>query len=61
MYDQKKAVMRLCLAGSLLMGAAVVADTLSLEMAVAEAQASNPGLAAIQERAKALAEIPSQV
>jgi len=62
-----KAVIGVCLFAVPLLGVVVMADstavinTLSLEDAVAEARAANPGLAAIQARAKALAEIPSQV
>jgi len=39
----------------------VIAEPLLLKKAVAEALANNPGLAAIQARADALAQIPSQV
>jgi len=60
MYDLIKDVIRLSLAGLLLLATAVGADTLTLQEAIAEAQAANPGLAAIKLRAKALAEISSQ-
>jgi len=60
MYDQIKDAIRLSLAGLLLLAGAAAADTLTLQEAIAEAQGSNPGLAAIKLRAKALAEIPSQ-
>ena len=60
MQYQIKAVVQLCLTWVLLMGAVAMADPLTLTAAVDEAQASNPGLAAIQARAQAVAEIPSQ-
>ncbi len=52
----------LFLAVALTLNAGVVgaAEVLSLKRAVAEALESNPGLAAIEARAKALAEIPDQ-
>jgi len=51
------------LASALILGVNIVqaADVLSLNKAVAEALAANPGLAAIDARARALAEIPDQV
>ncbi|HHJ80636.1 MAG TPA: transporter, partial [Candidatus Tenderia electrophaga] len=53
---------RLLLASVLLAGvtSAQAAVPLALDQAVAEALRANPGLAAIEARAKALAEIPDQ-
>jgi outer membrane protein TolC len=47
--------------GALGVSALQAAETLSLEHAVSEALASNPGLAAIDQRARALAHVPDQV
>ncbi len=61
-FRSKIALAPLLLSGVLLLDSmAVGADTLTLEGAVSAAVASNPGLAAIQARADALAAIPSQL
>jgi len=56
-------LVRMLLAGTFIFGVNTVqaAEVLSLNKAVTEALAVNPGLAAIEARARALAEIPGQV
>jgi len=62
MYKLIDMAVHLLLAGALLLCpvAATAVEYLSLEQAVVEALEANPGLAAIQARAKALSEVPDQ-